>query len=112
MQMEVSTGINKLKFLVLNSGKICEPAHFPRLNKEEAFENYFQKAAGTASKICAQVVRNPNIYYPAYERATEKCILQGQAMLYSCVGAATRLRRICPCRDYIPGQTALCTNCL
>ena len=103
---------NQLKFLMLNSGKICEPAHFPRLNKEEALENYLQKATGTSSKVCAQVVRDADIYYPAYEPVTEKCILQGQTMLYSCVGAVSRLRRICPCRDYIPGQTALCANCL
>ena len=110
--IEVSTVIVKLIFLVFNSGKICEPTHFPRLNKEEALENYFQKAIGTPSKICAEVVRDHDIYYPAYEPATKKCILQGQAMLYSCVGAESRLRRICPCRDYIRGQTALCANCL
>ena len=95
------------------SGRICEPVHFPRLNTAEALENYIQKADITPNKkICLEVVKNPDIYYPAYEPASLKCILQDQSMLYSCVGNSDQLRRICPCRDFIPGQTALCSSCL
>uniref|UniRef100_A0A672P0D2 alpha-1,6-mannosyl-glycoprotein 6-beta-N-acetylglucosaminyltransferase n=1 Tax=Sinocyclocheilus grahami TaxID=75366 RepID=A0A672P0D2_SINGR len=33
-------------------------------------------------------------------------------LLFSCAGAHQSLTRICPCRDYMKGQVALCKDCL
>uniref|UniRef100_A0A1I8EC29 alpha-1,6-mannosyl-glycoprotein 6-beta-N-acetylglucosaminyltransferase n=1 Tax=Wuchereria bancrofti TaxID=6293 RepID=A0A1I8EC29_WUCBA len=43
-----------------------------------------------------------------------ECSKQENSDLYSCASVPTILdiRRICPCRDFLQGQTALCSSCL
>ena len=53
-----------------------------------------------------------DIYFPAFNIHARTCILQAQELLFSCVGAAADLQRLCPCRNFIKGQTAICQECL
>ncbi|GFS07555.1 alpha-1,6-mannosylglycoprotein 6-beta-N-acetylglucosaminyltransferase A [Elysia marginata] len=82
--------------------KICEPGHFAELNTEQAFANLTS---------CSSHTKSSNIYYPAVEVSKMACTRQLEPKLFSCVGSMHALRRLCPCRDFIPGQTALCVGC-
>ena len=48
---------------------------------------------------------------PSCEEKTKICHLQQQPLLYSCVSSSSSHMRLCPCRDYIKGQVALCKDC-
>ena len=52
-----------------------------------------------------------DIYFPAFNPKSKQCILQQQHLLFSCVGEHPDFSRLCPCRSYMEGQTALCTTC-
>uniref|UniRef100_A0A672P4L3 alpha-1,6-mannosyl-glycoprotein 6-beta-N-acetylglucosaminyltransferase n=1 Tax=Sinocyclocheilus grahami TaxID=75366 RepID=A0A672P4L3_SINGR len=41
-----------------------------------------------------------------------RALFQSDLLLFSCAGAHQSLTRICPCRDYMKGQVALCKDCL
>lgn len=84
--------------------RVCEATHFERLNDEAVLE----KILGAS---CAGVRREEDIYFPAFEPGSSSCYLQRTPLLFSCVGSKTELVRFCPCRDFIPGQTALCSQC-
>ncbi|KAK2147200.1 hypothetical protein LSH36_564g01050 [Paralvinella palmiformis] len=84
---------------------ICEPSYFKVINNRVTIEKHI-------GQLCADVVEGEDIYFPAFIPASQKCIIQRQLMLFSCVGEVADLSRLCPCRDYIPGQTALCKHCL
>ncbi|XP_046542925.1 alpha-1,6-mannosylglycoprotein 6-beta-N-acetylglucosaminyltransferase A-like isoform X1 [Haliotis rubra] len=82
---------------------ICEPSHFMELNSLEEIEKLYVQ--------CSSKHSSANIYYPAFNVNTKECTLQGEELLFSCVGGRHDLRRLCPCRNYIRGQTALCVGC-
>ncbi|KAL8623882.1 hypothetical protein ACOMHN_050597 [Nucella lapillus] len=82
---------------------ICEPSHFLEINSEATLRN--------SSSVCTKVNHSANIYYPAINVDKQECILQDNEMLFSCVGAKDNYRRLCPCRNYIPQQFALCQGC-
>ena len=42
---------------------------------------------------------------------TSECELEKEELLFSCVGEHNELQRLCPCRNYIKDQTALCQGC-
>jgi alpha-1,3(6)-mannosylglycoprotein beta-1,6-N-acetyl-glucosaminyltransferase len=86
-------------------GQICEPSHFKRLNSKSILEQHLGNS-------CASVEEKADIYFPGYEPSTRKCFLQKDSLLFSCVGEIDGLVKICPCRNYIKGQTALCPDCL
>ena len=92
----------KFFFLFVFSERICEPTHFHQLNNAQAFANLTQCSAATQSS---------NIYYPAVDVNSKVCTRQAEPRLFSCVGSMHALRRLCPCRDFIPGQSALCVGC-
>ncbi|XP_063067782.1 alpha-1,6-mannosylglycoprotein 6-beta-N-acetylglucosaminyltransferase B-like [Engraulis encrasicolus] len=50
--------------------------------------------------------------YPAVSAEEAECYLQKEPLLFSCAGAGPKHRRLCPCRDFIQGQQALCRDCL
>jgi alpha-1,3(6)-mannosylglycoprotein beta-1,6-N-acetyl-glucosaminyltransferase len=93
------------------AGRICEPSYFPRLNSPAAMEQH-GAAAGVSCSADNKVLRVEDIYFPAFNVDTGECVLQSQPLLFSCVGESIEFRRLCPCRTFIPGQTALCKNCL
>ncbi|KAJ8320432.1 hypothetical protein KUTeg_002019 [Tegillarca granosa] len=82
---------------------ICEPSHFREVNSVTVLK---QKGA-----TCNRERTQTDIYYPALDVDNKDCIIQHEEMLYSCVGAKINLRRLCPCRNYVKGQTALCQGC-
>ena len=47
---------------------------------------------------------------PSYDKKTT-CYFQQQPLLYSCVSSHPSHIRLCPCRDFIKGQVALCKGC-
>ena len=84
---------------------ICEPLYFGELNSQAVIEKY----TGTA---CKSVTYLEDIIYPAYTASLNQCYLQKVPMLFSCVGERPDVVRLCPCRDFIKGQIALCQKCL
>ncbi|XP_060599364.1 alpha-1,6-mannosylglycoprotein 6-beta-N-acetylglucosaminyltransferase A-like [Ruditapes philippinarum] len=82
---------------------ICEPSHFLETNSHGALISHGASCAANKTLI--------DIFYPALDTKTNDCILQQEELLFSCVGKQVNLRRLCPCRNYIKGQTALCLTC-
>uniref|UniRef100_A0A671K6T3 alpha-1,6-mannosyl-glycoprotein 6-beta-N-acetylglucosaminyltransferase n=1 Tax=Sinocyclocheilus anshuiensis TaxID=1608454 RepID=A0A671K6T3_9TELE len=70
-----------------DSGLICEPAYFPFINNME----YTCEAVHVDRRECFQ---------------------QKEPLLFSCAGVSAKHQRLCPCRDYLHGQVALCRDCL
>ena len=62
--------------------------------------------------ICQSSELAKDILAPSYDPKNKHCVFQGDLLLFSCAGAHPRHRRICPCRDFIKGQVALCEDCL
>ena len=82
---------------------ICEPSHFKRINHQGELEKHLGP--------CSAVAHVEDIYFPAFNPKSKQCILQQQHLLFSCVGEHPDFSRLCPCRSYMEGQTALCTTC-
>lgn len=61
---------------------------------------------------CQTVESSADTVVPAYSESRRHCIFQSDLLLFSCAGAHQSLKRICPCRDYMKGQVALCKSCL
>lgn len=53
-----------------------------------------------------------DILVPSFYPKSKHCVFQGDLLLFSCAGAHPTHQRICPCRDFIKGQVALCKDCL
>ncbi|XP_036966645.1 alpha-1,6-mannosylglycoprotein 6-beta-N-acetylglucosaminyltransferase A-like isoform X1 [Acanthopagrus latus] len=85
-------------------GLICEPAFFPHLNSVDNLANY--------SVYCrSSELSDSRLVFPAYS-SSEHCVFQSDPLLFSCVRSEESLIRICPCRDYIKDQIALCKACI
>ena len=93
----------KCFFISCVTDLICEPSHFLEINTEAALQN--------ASSLCAKVSHSANIYYPSINTDKKECTVQEDEALFSCVGGRDHFRRLCPCRNYIPQQSALCVGC-
>lgn len=61
---------------------------------------------------CKTVESANDIVVPAFSESVQHCVFQSDLLLFSCAGAHQSLTRICPCRDYMKGQVALCKDCL
>ncbi|XP_056245621.1 alpha-1,6-mannosylglycoprotein 6-beta-N-acetylglucosaminyltransferase A-like [Seriola aureovittata] len=86
-------------------GLICEPAFFPHLNSTRNLANY--------SVDCqTSEVSDSDLVLPAFNNTSKHCLLQSDPLLFSCVRSNQSLIRICPCRDYIKDQIALCKACI
>lgn len=84
---------------------VCEPAFFPSLN-DVSLLGHCDSSLGSASIIAPAVkvdTKNPG---------RKECISQTNALLYSCTAKSPSAERLCPCRSYVRGQTALCKGCL
>ncbi|XP_056895505.1 alpha-1,6-mannosylglycoprotein 6-beta-N-acetylglucosaminyltransferase A-like isoform X2 [Takifugu flavidus] len=86
-------------------GLICEPAFFPHLNSAQSLANY---------GINCQTTEHSGGYLvlPAYDNNSKHCVFQSDPLLFSCVRSHLSWTRVCPCRDYIKDQIALCKACL
>uniref|UniRef100_A0A3P8UT14 alpha-1,6-mannosyl-glycoprotein 6-beta-N-acetylglucosaminyltransferase n=2 Tax=Cynoglossus semilaevis TaxID=244447 RepID=A0A3P8UT14_CYNSE len=87
-----------------SSGFTCEPAHFRFINNKEALR--------CLEVQCEVVDSEINHILPAFSVLRQECGLQREPLLFSCAGHSPKFRRLCPCRDFRPGQVALCTDCL
>uniref|UniRef100_A0A8C5BGD5 alpha-1,6-mannosyl-glycoprotein 6-beta-N-acetylglucosaminyltransferase n=1 Tax=Gadus morhua TaxID=8049 RepID=A0A8C5BGD5_GADMO len=83
---------------------ICEPSFFQHLNKDKDLARF--------GVDCQTVESSADTLVPAYSEERRHCIFQQDLLLFSCAGAHPSLRRVCPCRDYMKGQVALCQGCL
>lgn len=61
---------------------------------------------------CLTMESANDILVPSFDGRRKHCVFQGDLLLFSCAGSHPAHRRICPCRDYIKGQVALCKDCL
>ncbi|XP_047193426.1 alpha-1,6-mannosylglycoprotein 6-beta-N-acetylglucosaminyltransferase A isoform X2 [Scophthalmus maximus] len=86
------------------TGLICEPAFFPHLNSNKGLANH-------GVDCQTSEVTNSHMVLPAYN-STKHCLFQSDPLLFSCVRSNQSLIRICPCRDYIKDQIALCKACI
>ena len=82
---------------------LCEPAYFATINSLAALRE--QGAACSASATLS------DLHPPALDTTRDECHVQGEPLLFSCVGAHSGLRRLCPCRTFTRGQWALCQGC-
>uniref|UniRef100_A0A3B1IX10 alpha-1,6-mannosyl-glycoprotein 6-beta-N-acetylglucosaminyltransferase n=1 Tax=Astyanax mexicanus TaxID=7994 RepID=A0A3B1IX10_ASTMX len=87
-----------------DSGLVCEPAFFIFINNMEAFNRLEVQ--------CEALEVEMNHVYPAVVADGRECFLQKDPLLFSCSGFSSKHRRLCPCRDFLPGQVALCRECL
>lgn len=83
---------------------ICEPSYFQHLNKDKDLAKFgiHCHSSDTANDIVA----------PSIDEKKKHCVFQGDLLLFSCAGSHPNHRRVCPCRDYMKGQVALCKDCL
>lgn len=91
--------------MLLSAERICERSHFERINSKAVLEQFM-------GSECSSIEEKADIYFPAFEPKTHKCFLEKDSVLFSCVGEVSDLVRVCPCRDFIKGQTAMCKDCL
>ncbi|XP_043971321.1 alpha-1,6-mannosylglycoprotein 6-beta-N-acetylglucosaminyltransferase B-like isoform X2 [Gambusia affinis] len=87
-----------------SAGFICEPAHFRFVNNKEALRGLEVQCEVVDSEI--------NHILPAFSVMRRECSLQREPLLFSCAGQSPKYRRLCPCRDFLQGQVALCRDCL
>ncbi|XP_035384501.1 alpha-1,6-mannosylglycoprotein 6-beta-N-acetylglucosaminyltransferase B-like isoform X1 [Electrophorus electricus] len=85
-------------------GLVCEPVFFPFINIMETF-------SGLGVQCQALEVEMKHVF-PAVAVERSECFLQKEPLLFSCAGESSKHRRVCPCRDYLRGQVALCRDCL
>ncbi|XP_048102897.1 LOW QUALITY PROTEIN: alpha-1,6-mannosylglycoprotein 6-beta-N-acetylglucosaminyltransferase B-like [Alosa alosa] len=83
---------------------VCEPAFFPYVNNLEALSGLQVQ--------CEALEEEVSHLFPAVSLEEGECFMQKEPLLYSCAGKGPKLRRLCPCRDSIQGQEALCRDCL
>ncbi|XP_041806295.1 alpha-1,6-mannosylglycoprotein 6-beta-N-acetylglucosaminyltransferase A-like [Chelmon rostratus] len=102
VKAEVSTSC---QLACQKEGLICEPTFFPHLNNAKNLAIYGIDCNTSAFYDNALV-------FPAFTNSTKHCLLQADPLLFSCVRSDKSLTRICPCRDYIKDQIALCKACI
>ncbi|KAF8571788.1 hypothetical protein P879_02173 [Paragonimus westermani] len=88
----------------------CAPEHFTTLNNRYTLDNYFGLTCTTVS-----FQRHP--LAPFYNLSTHECVMQADRLWFDCTAhtspdALDQASRLCPCRDALPGQLALCADCV
>lgn len=106
MKIKVSDKGQSCRERCMQDDLICEPGFFKHIDNGESIEN------ATSTK-CSSVSMAEEIYPPAMESTllSTRCYTQAHHLLYSCAGSGYNHKRVCPCRDYIRGQVALCLHC-
>uniref|UniRef100_A0A672Q982 alpha-1,6-mannosyl-glycoprotein 6-beta-N-acetylglucosaminyltransferase n=1 Tax=Sinocyclocheilus grahami TaxID=75366 RepID=A0A672Q982_SINGR len=104
MQVKLAPAGKSCKQVCQEEQLICEPSFFQHLNKDKDLFRYGVE--------CKTVESTSDIVVPAFSESVRHCVFQSDLLLFSCAGAHQSLTRICPCRDYMKGQVALCKDCL
>ncbi|EGT41054.1 hypothetical protein CAEBREN_32321 [Caenorhabditis brenneri] len=79
---------------------LCEPSYFPVMNSSPLLTREFS---------CSELSTDSSPFAPF------NCTVQQSASLFSCASRpspSSGVVRLCPCRDYIPEQHAICKMCL
>ncbi|KAM4692565.1 alpha-1,6-mannosylglycoprotein 6-beta-N-acetylglucosaminyltransferase B [Rhinophrynus dorsalis] len=103
MQVWMSTEGESCSSACWERNLVCEPSFFSLINRKQVLQQLGSQCDSTESVM--------SHLYPAVSAAVRECFLQREPLLYSCSGQSTKFRRLCPCRDYQPGQVALCKEC-
>ncbi|KAM9284576.1 alpha-1,6-mannosylglycoprotein 6-beta-N-acetylglucosaminyltransferase A isoform 1-T2 [Cariama cristata] len=104
LQVKIAEPGKSCKQVCQESQLICEPSFFQHLNKDKALLRH--------NIECLTMESANDILVPSFDGRRKHCVFQGDLLLFSCAGSHPTHRRICPCRDYIKGQVALCKDCL
>ncbi|XP_056157082.1 alpha-1,6-mannosylglycoprotein 6-beta-N-acetylglucosaminyltransferase A [Lampris incognitus] len=104
LQVKLAEPGRSCKQMCQEAQLICEPSFFQHLNKDKDLARF--------GVDCQTVESSADTVVPAYSETQRHCIFQSDLLLFSCAGAHPSLKRICPCRDYMKGQVALCKGCL
>lgn len=104
LQVKLAEPGQSCKQVCQESQLICEPSFFQHLNKEKDLLKY--------KVTCQSSELYKDILVPSFYPKSKHCVFQGDLLLFSCAGAHPTHQRICPCRDFIKGQVALCKDCL
>ena len=94
---------NLIRLLTSPIDLLCEPGFFPSINNIDAFNKVKSESCLSAKQMSSLVA--PGIH-------DDGCLLQQDPINYSCTAKSKSTRRLCPCRDYRVGQSALCETCL
>ncbi|KXJ25562.1 Alpha-1,6-mannosylglycoprotein 6-beta-N-acetylglucosaminyltransferase A [Exaiptasia diaphana] len=87
------------------NGMVCEPHLFQEINSNEKMTRAGFPCNTTKSAFTSSLVA------PGYRTDTPLCLIQAQSLLYSCTASSPTTKRLCPCREFRPGQVALCKTC-
>ncbi|XP_044294115.1 alpha-1,6-mannosylglycoprotein 6-beta-N-acetylglucosaminyltransferase A [Varanus komodoensis] len=104
LQVKIAAPGKSCKQVCQENQLICEPSFFQHLNKDKDLLKY--------NIECHTVESANDILVPSFDERRKHCVFQGDLLLFSCAGSHPNHKRICPCRDYIKGQVALCKDCL
>ncbi|XP_062972676.1 alpha-1,6-mannosylglycoprotein 6-beta-N-acetylglucosaminyltransferase A [Elgaria multicarinata webbii] len=104
LQVKIAATGKSCKQVCQESQLICEPSFFQHLNKDKDLLKY--------NIECHTVESANDILVPSFDEKKKHCVFQGDLLLFSCAGSHPNHKRICPCRDYLKGQVALCKDCL
>ncbi|KPP67403.1 hypothetical protein Z043_114011 [Scleropages formosus] len=104
LQVKIAEPGQSCKQVCQEEQLICEPSFFQHLNKDKDLARFGVE--------CQTVESSSDTVVPAFSKEQRHCVFQADLLLFSCAGAHSSLKRICPCRDYMKGQVALCKDCL
>ncbi|XP_061464929.1 alpha-1,6-mannosylglycoprotein 6-beta-N-acetylglucosaminyltransferase A isoform X2 [Rhineura floridana] len=104
LQVKIAGSGKSCKQVCQENQLICEPSFFQHLNKDKDLLKY--------NIECHTVESANDIVVPSFDEKRKHCVFQGDLLLFSCAGSHPNHKRICPCRDYLKGQVALCKDCL
>lgn len=86
-----------------DAGLICEPSFFPHLNSSPSLARYGVECETWETSA-------DHLVLPAH--SGKRCLFQSDPLLFSCARSSSSWTRVCPCRDFIKDQIALCRDCL
>ncbi|VDP03219.1 unnamed protein product, partial [Schistosoma curassoni] len=87
----------------------CSPEHFPSVNHRLNLQHL--------GVSCPNITYTTSPMAPYWDDATSSCVFQANHEWFDCTASGTLngsdvFSRFCPCRDALPNQISLCSNCL
>uniref|UniRef100_A0A3Q0KJT2 alpha-1,6-mannosyl-glycoprotein 6-beta-N-acetylglucosaminyltransferase n=1 Tax=Schistosoma mansoni TaxID=6183 RepID=A0A3Q0KJT2_SCHMA len=87
----------------------CSPEHFPSVNHRLNLQYL--------GVSCPNITYKTSSMAPYWDNATRSCVFQANHEWFDCTASGTSngsdvFSRFCPCRDALPNQISLCSNCL
>ncbi|CAO4362118.1 unnamed protein product [Caenorhabditis nigoni] len=102
--------VNQMKiFKTINSGESCEmTCHSQKMKCESSYFSIINSPSLLQRQFgCSSTLSDASPFAPF------NCTVQSSAYLFSCASRPPLdVVRVCPCRDYIPEQHAICKGCL